>query len=145
MGTNQNINLDHLRCPRQCFPQSLFRTYFINTLQEYQLCHSEIMWEYMFNDSKHRRLIWKRKITKAEIFLRNLFVFTPQTPKFWLHLSKVYRTISTRSLDLTKVIFIQKLGVSFRTTSVIQGNAPQSHLIGLTSSIIFQNVNCVNL
>jgi len=67
----------------------------------------------MFNDSNYRRLIWKREKTKAEIFLRNLFVLFPRLPNVGYLYQSIYRTISTRSLDLTRVIAIKKLGVSF--------------------------------
>ena len=67
----------------------------------------------MFNDSKHRRLIWKREITKAEIFPMNLFFLLPDSQILFTIIKSIYRTISTRSLDLTRVIAIQKLEVSF--------------------------------
>ena len=66
-----------------CSLESLIWFTFINNLQECPLCHSDIIREDMLNDCDHKRLLWKRELTKAETFLRASLYFSSLDSLIW--------------------------------------------------------------
>ena len=66
-----------------CSLDSLIWFTCINNLQECHLCHSDIIREDMLNDRDHRRLIWKREITKAETYLKASLYFLSPDSLIW--------------------------------------------------------------